>query len=81
MTRKADAQAQGATLLTGKPYTKAADTDVRATFARIREQIERDVAARVRSEKRAALAARKAAGVSGDGGESAWPAGSGHAAG
>lgn len=49
------------TLLQGRPYTPAIKTDLGATFAKVREQIQRDVEERMRSEKRALLASRREA--------------------
>ena len=67
-TRRNGAQ-EPKTLLDGKPYVCAEQTDVGATFARVREQIRRDVAARVRSERRARMAALAEEGVPGSGRE------------
>lgn len=63
MARKPNAPPKGETLLTGKDYTPAELTDLRATFARIREQQQRELAARMRSARRAALADKRAPGI------------------
>jgi len=62
MNRRSNGKEAGSTLLTGKAYVPASDTNIRKTFARIRKE-QRDVEARMRGENGTAVALGEAQGV------------------
>lgn len=72
MSKRPDGKAPGNTLLTGKAYVRAADTNIRKTFARIRKE-QRDVAARMRGEDGPAMAPGETSGTHRSGREDPRP--------